>query len=124
MRFKGHNWRRSTTVVTLPELDGVNVQFGKICPKSTKGAVLTNWSTKMQGGPRCPIYAKKIEGTGYSLTNMMYGKRFVRDGEVRVKAYLAKGGRVYTTSWVHEEETIKYQMEQTRKRLEKDKKTT
>jgi len=115
MRYKGHNWRRSRTIVTLPEYDGNNVQFGKICKKDDKGAVLTNWKVKWRGNSPMPVYAKKIEGTGYSLTNMMYGKHFVRDGEVRVKAYLAMDGYVYTTSWVHEEETEKYQIEKMRK---------
>lgn len=119
MRYKGHNWRRSRTIVTLPELDGVNVQFGKICDKDTPGAIMTNWTRSWDGGTPEVIYAKKIEGTGYSLTNMMYGKRFVRDGEVRERAYLAYDGRVYTTSWVHEEETLYYQVKKYEEKQEK-----
>ena len=105
MHYKGRTWYKSKTVVTLPELDGVNVQFGKICSKNTPGAVKTDWTEKVHGGPRMDIYAKKIEPQGYGRTNMMYGKDFVRNGEVRVKAYLSLGGGVYTTSWVHEEKT-------------------
>ena len=118
MRFDGKKWRKSRTVVTLQELDGVNIQFGKICKMNEPGAVKTYWTEKMYGGPRMYVYAKKIEAKGYSLTNMMYGKDFVRDGEVRVKAYLALGGSVYTTSWVHEEKTAEYQQKKIQKRLD------
>lgn len=115
MRFDGRTWRKSHTVVTLPKYkDGVYVQFGKICKPEDKGAIHTGW-TIIEDGIKRDIFAKKIEGTGYGLTNKMYGKTFVRDGEVRVKAYLALNGAVYTTSWVHEEKTIEYQMKKTMK---------
>jgi len=121
MRFDGMNWRRSTTVVTLPEYkDGVYVQFGRICTKNTPGAVMTNWKIKMRGGPPMSVYAKPIEGTGYGLTCKMYGRPFVRDGEVRVRAYLAHGGCVYTTSWVHEEKTAERRRIGLEKRLSKN----
>ena len=49
---------------------------------------------------------------------MMYGKRSIRDGEVRVHAYLCKGGICYTTSWVHRKETIELQQKEFKKRLD------
>ena len=114
MIFDGMKWRRSNTVVTLPEHDGVKVQFGKICDKDEPGAIKTTWTRTWRDGKE-EIYAKKIEGTGYGLTNKMYGESFVRDGQVRMKAYLALDGRVYTTSWVHEEKTREYQLEKREK---------
>jgi hypothetical protein len=105
MIYKGRTWYRSRTVVTLPEMkDGKYIQFGKICDKDTPGAVETTWT---RDGSNEKLWAKPIPDNGYSLTNMMYGKHFVRDDQVRVKAYLCLGAGVYTTSWVHWNETAK-----------------
>jgi hypothetical protein len=120
MRFDGKNWRLSKTVLPLPydaRIDKPqNIRFGKICKESTKGAVLSHYT---YGGTNKPVYVKPITPNGWSLTNVMYGKYYVRDGEVRVKAYLQKGGLVYTTSWVHEKKTMEYQMKKIKERHQK-----
>jgi len=116
MMFQGQTWRKSRTVVTLPELEsGVNVQFGKICEKDTPGAILTEWTREQDGEEPEPIYATPIKSIGWGRTNKMYGENFVRDGEVRQKAYLAFNGRVYTTSWVHKTKTETYQLKKAEK---------
>jgi len=114
MRFDGLDWRRTRSVITLPELANEHyVQFARICKATDKGAISTGWTyTTGCGGT---VYAKPITPNGWSLTNMMYGKHFVRDGEVRVKAYLQYGGSVYTTSWVHEKKTAERQLKQAQK---------
>ena len=115
MKFDGINWRRSRTIVTLPQLHGGrNIMFGRICKQLDKGAVETNW--KYSNGN--PVFAKPITPNGWSLTNMMYGKDEIRYGEVRVRAYLQFNGLVYTASWVHEKKTMEYQIKQIQKRME------
>jgi hypothetical protein len=118
MIFDGRKWRRSNTVVILPPVKGEDnplyIRFGRICKQDDKGAVKTNYKWPRGG----PVYAKPIKPHGWGLTNKMYGKYFVRDGEVRVPAYLCRGGQCYTTSWVHEEKTIEYQQKKLQKRLD------
>lgn len=108
MVFDGKIWRRSNTVVILPPVKGEEhplcMRFGRICKQSDRGAVKTNYKWPRGNS----VFAKPITPNGWSLTNMMYGKRYVKDGEVRVKAYLCKGGQCYTTSWAHAEATEEY----------------
>ena len=119
MKFDGHNWRRSSTVIVLPPVEGEHhmhhLRFGRICKPGDDGAIRTSYAYVGSGEH---LYAKPITPNGWSLTNMMYGKRSVRDGEVRVHAYLCKGGQCYTTSWVHRKETIELQQKEFRKRLD------
>jgi len=103
MRYKGYNFRVSRTVVMLqgyydPKTKstkntsegGAYVRFGKFCAANVPGAELTNYTMPPteEHPERVPLYAKPLEMTGYSLTNMAYGK----DGKV----YLAKDGSCFT----------------------------
>ena len=88
MLFKGFQYRPTRTVVSLPQEhwkgDIKNmVMFGKICSADTKGAIKTTWTYTET---KFPVYAKPIECTGHSLTNLMYGK---------THAYLLKDGKIY-----------------------------
>jgi len=87
MKYKGYNFRRSTTVYMLPmELFGGEtknyVTFGRLCAKETLGAVPRELAN---GGF---VYLLPIAIKGYSRTNMAYGA----DGRV----YLAMDGFTYT----------------------------
>jgi len=106
MILDGNKWRRSNKIVDMPLVSGeVHIRFGRICKQDDRGAVRTDYI----GPEGSPVFAKPITPNGWSLTNMMYGKRSVRGGEVRVHAYLYRNGVCYTTSWVHDKETIEYQ---------------
>lgn len=109
MVFKGNNYRKSKKAVRLPEsywdwkgTKGIWVAFGRICSKATPGAIRTDYTwindyspygdpPEGHCGGHCPVYAKRIEATGYSLTNLMYGA----DGYM----YLAKDGDVFVRKY-------------------------
>lgn len=87
MKYKGYNFRRSTTVYMLPMSMFAGEQknyvtFGRLCAKETPGAV----PRELRNGGF--IYLLPIPIKGYSRTNMAYGK----DGRV----YLAMDGCSYT----------------------------
>ena len=106
MKYKGYNFRVSKTVVMLkgyydPRTKGVKplaeggayVRFGKFCDADAEGAELTDYTRPSEQDPvGTPLFAKPIEMTGYSLTNLANGK----DGRV----YLAKDGGCYTAPQV------------------------
>ena len=46
-----------------------------------------------------PVYAVEIPNEGWSRTNMMYCKKFKRNGVTYQRALLAYEGAVYTASW-------------------------
>lgn len=99
MIFDGMRFTRSKKVVTLPqEMWAGNmknyVTFGRICSKSTDGAIKTEWYWQGYSpfgdaaeGDKFPIYAVPVPIDGHSLTNMMYGAdRYT---------YLYYNGKVY-----------------------------
>ena len=106
MIFKGIKWRKTRKVFELPtdttKENWNYIRFGRMCKDSDKGAIATNYTYTGNGQP---VYAKEIPCDGHSLTNMMYGKDEVRDGEVFVRAYCKVDGRVYTARWYHKLKT-------------------
>jgi hypothetical protein len=120
MKFKGINWRRTRTVVSLPYAYEENgcLTFGKIVPKDTKGAIETNFINGIAGER---IYAKPLKCTGHSRTNMMYGKYEVHEYAVYTRAYLQLGGLVYTARWFHNTKTDKVKKEEEQKKVLKAK---
>lgn len=102
MKFDGMNFTRAPNVVILPMQDengnkpaylppgsGAYVGFGRVTKLGAKKAGAIKTSRHWTGGPQDgePVYATLVDGSGYSLTNMMYGK----DGNV----YLAYNGECY-----------------------------
>ena len=102
MMFKGYNYTHTHNAVMLPDEHADRPHycaFGRLCKKTAKGAIKTNRKYNGRspfgdgpeegedGTPVYPVYAKKIQPDGYSLTNLMYGK----DGY----AYLAYDGSVF-----------------------------
>ena len=88
MIFKGRRYRKTRTVVSLPQKywkgDIKNaITFGKICPADTHGAIKTTWTYKET---REPVYALPIECKGHSLTCAMYSKTHL---------YLQHDGLIY-----------------------------
>jgi hypothetical protein len=119
MIFDGIRWRRTRTVITLPELhEGVYLQFARICKEGARGAVATDWNRK-RDGRKFTLFAKPIPHTGWGRTDQMYAKDEVRCGEVYVRAYIQRNGRIYTASWVHKHKTIEYQVKKCQERLDK-----
>jgi hypothetical protein len=101
MIFKGLKFRRSRTVVVIPEEHNTHMghlSFGKVCQEDVPGAVLTNYinsSTKQK------VYAKPIPLSGHSLTNMAYGEKKTLKhpggwSETHVMVYLCVDGKTYT----------------------------
>ena len=103
MIFKGLHFRKSRTVVTLPNFDYATgekfpyvkdpnyVYFGRVLKDQSKADPKLHPKTsyyKSNDPERKFLHADPIEDNGHSLTNMMYGA----DGRV----YLAKDGCVFT----------------------------
>lgn len=105
MRYKGFNFTKAPTVVTLSSKDNY-VRFGRVSHSGAEGAEVTSW-VHPQGGN--PVWAVPVSVTGYSLTNMAFGA----DG----KMYLAYDGRCYTAFRKSAEER---KNERTAKRLQRD----
>lgn len=87
MIFKGHKFRRSTTVYMLPDnlFSGEHknyVEFGRLCSRETPGAIPRKL---LDGGF---LYLKKIPLRAHTRTNMAHGM----DGRI----YLAYQGKCYT----------------------------
>lgn len=89
MIYKGYKFRKSRTVVSMPNLDSEKknyVAFGKVYKEGQAPASAIQ--TQYQWPSRSPVYAKYIPLSGHSLTNMAYGK----DGRI----YLMLDGKFYT----------------------------
>lgn len=109
MKFKGRNWRRSHVIVNLPAT-GVYLCFGRLCKPTAKGAIKTThrWQSnypKLDGVKGQHVYAKPLPISGWSLTNMAYGKPTFRNAcggafkIYRMPMYLMFDGYCYTSSY-------------------------
>lgn len=104
MIFDGMNFKEVSTVVRIPS-DSNYIIFGKVCHREANGAIRTFYlhTTNCRFGRKGEfVYAKPIPITGYSLTNMAYGKPFYRNRcnngfrEWYQNVYLMKDGRIYS----------------------------
>lgn len=84
--FKGTRFTRSRKAVTLPSDDTPFVRFGyvQLGVHDDQGGKLVKTEWTMGGEP---VFAKPIQLSGHSLTNMAYGKNGY--------AYLFRDGAVY-----------------------------
>jgi hypothetical protein len=107
MKFKGHNWRISHTVIVLDSGEQY-LRFGRICAAhGHKDAVKTTfklsdaWKDYKKGDY---LFARPLPLTGHSLTNMAYGmptRRKTAGGWYiyRMPMYLCLGGACYSSSY-------------------------